>query len=430
MDTVRIGLLGCGIVGGATARILQDHSEELLERAGVHIELARVAVRSLSKPRAVELRPEMWTTDPWEVVRDDGVQIVVEAIGGIEPARDLILEAIARGKHVVTANKELLSTLGEEIMGAAEKAEVDLLFEASVAGGIPIIRPLKESLAGDRVTRVMGIVNGTTNFILTRMSETGESFAESLAEAERLGYSELDPTADIEGFDASQKLAILASIAFNARVVAGDVQREGITKVTPRDISSAHDLGYEIKLVAVAEVDRGEISARVHPAMIPKTHPLASVRDVFNAVFIEGEEVGELMFLGRGAGGPPTGSAVVGDIVEIARNISTGGRSIGCTCYHDRARIRAQDDARVRYYVVLSVIDQPGVLSAVAGVFAQHDVSIASVRQEGFGDEATLILVTHTSTEGRHRATFQDLEHLDVVRSVDSTMRVVGTSEG
>jgi homoserine dehydrogenase len=430
MDTVRIGLLGCGIVGGATARILQENSEELLERAGVRIELARVAVRSLSKPRAVELAPEIWTTDPWEVVRDDGVQVVVEAMGGIEPARDLILEAIARGKHVVTANKELLSTLGEEIMGAAEKAEVDLLFEASVAGGIPIIRPLKESLAGDRVTRVMGIVNGTTNFILTRMSDTGESFAESLAEAERLGYSELDPTADIEGFDASQKLAILASIAFNARVVAGDVQREGITRVTPRDISSAHDLGYEIKLVAVAEMDGGEISARVHPAMIPRTHPLASVRDVFNAVFVEGEEVGELMFLGRGAGGPPTGSAVVGDIVEIARNIGTGGRSIGCTCYHDRARIRAQDDAHVRYYVVLSVIDQPGVLSAVAGVFARHDVSIASVRQEGFGDEATLILVTHTSTEGRHRATFRDLEHLEVVRSVDSTMRVVGTSEG
>jgi len=430
MDTVRIGLLGCGIVGGATARILKEHSEELLERAGVRIELARVAVRSLSKPRTVELRPEMWTTDPWEVVRDETVQVVVEAMGGIEPARDLILEAIARGKHVVTANKELLSTLGEEIMGAAEKAEVDLLFEASVAGGIPIIRSMKESLAGDRVTRVMGIVNGTTNFILTRMSETGESFAESLAEAERMGYSELDPTADIEGFDASQKLAILASIAFNARVVAGDVQREGITRVTPRDIASAHDLGYEIKLIAVAEMDGGEISARVHPAMIPRTHPLASVRDVFNAVFIEGEEVGELMFLGRGAGGPPTGSAVVGDIVEIARNISTGGRSIGCTCYHDRARIRAQDDAHVRYYVVLSVIDQPGVLSAVAGVFARHDVSIASVRQEGFGDEATLILVTHTSTEGRHRATFRDLEHLDVVRSVDSTMRVVGTSEG
>jgi homoserine dehydrogenase len=429
-DVVRVGLLGCGIVGGATARILTQHETDLFDRAGVRIELVKIAVRSLAKPREVELPPEIWTTDPWEVVRADDVDLVVEAIGGIEPARDLILEALARGKHVVTANKELLSTLGEEILSAAEKAGVDLLFEASVAGGIPIIRSMKESLAGDRVRRVMGIVNGTTNFILTRMADTGESFAEALAEAERLGYTELDPTADIEGFDAAAKLAILASIAFNARVVAGDVHREGIARVTARDIASAHDLGYEIKLIALAEIDEGEVSAAVHPAMIPRTHPLAAVRGVFNAVFVEGEEVGELMFLGRGAGGAPTGSAVVGDIVEVARNLSTGGSSIGCTCYQDRARIRSQDDAKVRYYVVLSVLDQPGVLSAVAGVFARHSVSIASVRQEGFGDEATLILVTHTATEGQHQNTFRDLGTLDVVKSVDATMRVVGTSEG
>lgn len=426
---VRVGLLGCGIVGGATARILVDSSDELARRAGVPIELRRVAVRSATKPRDVELAPELVTTDAWEVVRDPSVDVVVEAIGGIEPARELILAAIEAGKHVVTANKELLSTMGKEVLDAAEAAGVDVLFEGSVAGGIPIIRPMKESLAGDRVRRVMGIVNGTTNFILTRMSETGESFAEALGEAERLGYTELDPSADIEGFDAAAKLSILASIAFNARVVAGDVHREGIARVTQADIAAAHDLGYTVKLLAVAEIEGGEISARVHPAMLPATHPLSAVRDVFNAVFVEGEESGELMFFGRGAGGPPTGAAVVGDVIEIARNIATGGRSPGCTCYHDRARIKSRDDMLVRYYAVLSVLDQPGVLSAVAGVFAEHDVSISSVRQEGSGDEATLVLITHMAREGQHQAIFAGLDALDAVKNVESMMRVEGTDE-
>jgi homoserine dehydrogenase len=428
--TVRVGLLGCGIVGGATARILTEHGPALAQRAGARIELARVAVNDPTKPREVELDPSMVTTDAWDVVRDPDIQVVIEAIGGIEPALPLLLEAVASGKHVVTANKELLSTRGKDLLDAAEAAHVDVLFEASVAGGIPIIRPMKESLAGDRVRRVMGIVNGTTNFILTRMTETGESFAEALAEAERLGYTELDPSADIEGFDAAAKLAILASIAFNARVVAGDVQREGIARVTQDDITAARDLGYVVKLLAVAETDDGSISARVHPAMLPVTHPLAAVRDVFNAVFVEGEEVGELMFLGRGAGGAPTGSAVVGDVVEIVRNIATGGRSAGCTCYHDRAAIRPPEQAPVRYYAVLSVLDQPGVLSAVAGVFARHDVSISSVRQEGSGDEATLVVITHTAAEGRHQAIFRDLHSLDAVKNVESTMRVEGTHEG
>ncbi|MGH2819565.1 MAG: homoserine dehydrogenase [Actinomycetota bacterium] len=427
---VRVGMLGCGIVGGAVCRMLIERSEELARRAGAPLELRRVAVRSLSKPRQVTLPEHVWTTEPFEVVRDPEIDVVVEVIGGIEPARDLILEATTGGKHVVTANKELLSTLGQDVMSAAEDAQVDVLFEAAVAGGIPIIRPMKESLAGDRVHRVMGIVNGTTNFILTRMSETGKSFPEALGEAERLGYTELDPTADIEGFDAAAKIAILASLAFNARVVAGDVAREGITGVTPRDIAAAHDMGYEVKLLAVAESEEGQISARVNPAMVPRTHPLAAVRDVFNAVFVEGDEVGELMFFGRGAGGPPTGSAVVGDLIEIARNMRSGGRAVGCTCYRDRAVIRPEDDTHVRYYLVLSVLDQPGVLSSVAGVFAKHAVSIASVRQEGFGDEATLALITHTGTEGQHRATFGDLQHLEAVKNIESTMRVVGTPEG
>jgi homoserine dehydrogenase len=428
-NAIRIGLLGCGVVGGATARILIDHARELERRSGVAIEIGQIAVRSLSKPRAVSLPDDKWTTDPWAVVGNPSIDVVVEVIGGIEPARDLILEALKTNKHVVTANKELLSSLGQELMEAAESAEVDLLFEAAVAGGIPIIRPLKESLAGDRVSRVMGIVNGTTNFILTRMSDTGVSFGEALAEAERLGYAEMDSSADIEGTDAAAKLAILSSVAFNARVVAGDVEREGIRKITAEDISAAHEMGYEVKLLAVAEMDDGEVSARVHPSMLPRTHPLAAVRDVYNAVFVQGEEAGELMFLGRGAGAGPTGSAVVGDIVEIARNTVNGARGIGCTCYRDRARIRPQDETRVRYYVVLSVSDQPGVLSAVAGIFAKHGISIASVRQEGSDNEATLALITHSATEGQHASTFVELESLESVRAITSKLRVEGTRE-
>jgi homoserine dehydrogenase len=427
---VRVGLLGCGVVGGATARILLEHSRDLASRAGAPIELVRIAVRSLDRRREVELPASVWTTDPWDVVGDPDVDVVVEVMGGIQPARDLIIEATRGHKHVVTANKELLSSEGKEVMEAAERAGVDLLFEASVAAGVPIIRPMKESLAGDRVRRVMGVVNGTTNFILTRMSDAGVTFGQALEEAQRRGYTELDPTADIEGFDAAAKLAILASLAFNARVLASDVERQGISNIAPADISEARDLGYTVKLLAVAECTEGEVAARVHPAMVPLTHPLAAVRDVFNAVFVEAQEVGELMFLGRGAGGAPTASAVVGDVVEIARNMSNGARSWGCTCYRDRARMRPREKAMARYYVVLSVADQPGVLSAVAGAFAGNDISIASVRQEGSGAEATLALVTHVASEGQHQATWRALEALDAVRSLDSKIRVLGTPEG
>ncbi|MGI8774462.1 MAG: homoserine dehydrogenase [Actinomycetota bacterium] len=427
---VKVGMLGCGVVGAATARILIDHAGELETRAGVVIELAKVAVRDLAKDRSVSLSSETWTTDPLDVVNDPEIDVVVELIGGIEPARELILAAIRNGKHVVTANKELLAQLGPEVMIAAEDAGLDVLFEAAVGGGIPIIRPMKESLAGDRVHRVLGIVNGTTNFILTRMSETGVTFAEALAEADSLGYTESDPSADIDGYDAASKLAILASLAFGSRVVAGDVHREGISKVSTEDIASAHDLGYEVKPLAVAEIEDGRVSARVHPAMVPKTHPLASVRDVFNAVFVEAEQVGELMFLGRGAGGGPTGSAVVGDLVEVARNIRAGARGIGSAYYRSPAHIRSQEEVPVRYYVLLSVADQPGVLAGVAGAFARNGVSIASVRQEGSGDEATLTLITHTASEGAHEATFEDLRAVEGVREIESRMRVEGASEG
>ncbi|MFN2589133.1 MAG: homoserine dehydrogenase [Actinomycetota bacterium] len=426
---IRIGLLGLGVVGGATASILLRDADELARRTGVELRLARVAVRTPSRARAVDVPEGILTTDPQEVVADPAIHLVVETIGGVDPARELVLAALAAGKHVVTANKELVAAHGRELLRAAAATGADVLFEASVGGGIPVVRPIKESLAGDRLVRVMGIVNGTTNYILTRMSEQGMSFGEALAEATDLGYAEADPTADVEGYDAASKLAILASIAFGARVTAADVQRQGITGVTAEDVAAAHDLGYEVKLLAVAEIEDGQVAARVHPAMVPKTHPLAAVRDVFNAVFVEGEQVGELMLLGRGAGGGPTASAIVGDVVEIARALAVGARPHAWTFFESDARIRPPEEAAVRYYVVLSVLDQSGVLASVAGVFARHDVSIASVRQEGSGDEATLVLITHTSTEGRHQATFRDLARLDSVKDVRSTIRVEGAYE-
>jgi homoserine dehydrogenase len=429
METIRVGLLGSGVVGGATLRILHEHADELAARAGARIEVVRVAVRDPGKARDLELDARLLTGDARSVVSAPDVDVVVEAMGGIDPACELILGAIGSGKHVVTANKELISTLGGEILAAAGRAGVDVLFEAAVGGGIPIVRPLRESLAGDRVHKVMGIVNGTTNFILTRMSETGENFTDALAEADRLGYTEADPSADIDGHDAAAKLAILATLAFGSSLVAGDIQTEGIARVTQEDVTAAHDLGYEIKLLAVAEQDRGRVSARVHPAMLPRTHPLAAVRDVFNAIFIEGENVGELMFLGRGAGGAPTASAVVSDIVEIARNMVTGGRSPLSAGYARKADLRPPHEAPVRYYVVLNVVDQPGVLATVAAAFAHQGISISSVRQEGSGDQATLMLITHLASEGRHLATFDELQALEAVKEIASKLRVEGTSE-
>lgn len=427
--TVRVGLLGCGVVGGSTARILLEDADDIARHAGVRIQLGRVAVRDPSKERTVELPAGLLTTDSESVVTDPSIDIVIETIGGVEPAKSLITKALEAKKHVVTANKELLALAAPEVMAAAQAAGTSVLFEASVAGGIPIIRPIRESLAGDTVHRIMGIVNGTTNFILTRMSDTGESFPDALAEADRLGYTEADPSADIDGHDAASKLAILASLAFDAQVVAEDVAREGIKDVTPEDIAAAHALGYEVKLLAVADDSDGQIAARVHPAMLPRTHPLASVRDVFNAVFLEATQAGELMFFGRGAGGGPTASAVVGDVIEAARAVATGASDFPVYASHP-ATIRPAGESLVRYYLVLSVADQPGVLSAVAGAFADNGVSISSVRQEGFGEEATLVLITHLAPEKRHNATIAELESLDAVDSIDSKMRVLGTIEG
>ncbi len=424
-------------------KLLTGDKARIASRTGLNLELAAVAVRSQSRERDAPIPEGLLTTDASAVVTNPDVDLVVEVIGGIEPARTLILDALKSGKPVITANKELLANCGAELFEAASAAGVDLLFEAAVAGGIPLIRPLRESLAGEHIRRVMGIVNGTTNFILTRMSESGASYHDALAEAQSLGYAERDPTADVEGFDAAAKAAILANVAFGARVVAGDVYREGIAGITGADIEMARRLGYAVKLLAVVEHHEGpgeagrpgsgSVAVRVHPAMVPATHPLASVRDSFNAVFVEGAAVGDLMFLGRGAGGMPTASAVLGDLLDAAHNLTTGGA--GRTVALQRTAIRPIDDLNSAYYMALQVADRPGVLHAVSGVLGGHRVSIRLMEQEsiagsGQGDgpdgTARLVFITHPAVESDVQACLADLRHLDVVHSIGSLLRVVG----
>ncbi len=431
---MRVGLLGCGNVGGALVRLLVDDAERIASRTGLDLELAAVAVRSQSRERDAPIPAGALTADAASVVADPEIDIVVEVIGGIEPARTLILNALKSGKPVITANKELLANCGAELFEAAATAGVDLLFESAVAGGIPLIRPLRESLAGERIRRVMGIVNGTTNFILTKMSESATSYHDALAEAQSLGYAERDPTADVEGYDAAAKAAILANVAFGARVVAGDVYREGISDLTEADMAVALKLGYAVKLLAVVEhtestSEAGEtIAVRVHPAMVPLTHPLASVRDSFNAVFVEGDAVGQLMFLGRGAGGMPTASAVLGDLLDAAHNLTTGGA--GRTVALRQVDIKPIDDLRSPYYLALEVADRPGVLHAVSGVLGNHEVSIRLMEQEGLpsGDSiARLVFVTHPAYERDVQACLSELRHLGVVRQIGGLLRVIGS---
>jgi homoserine dehydrogenase len=425
---VRVGLLGCGHVGSALVRLIHEQAPVIEARAGVKIEVARVAVRNLAKERDVDLAADRFTHDAEDVVVDPSLDVVVEVIGGIEPARSLILAALGQGKPVITANKELLANFGRELSEAAEDRGVDLLFEASVCGGVPLVRALRESLAGDRIRRIMGIVNGTTNFVLTRMTESGASFHDALAEAQTLGYAERDPTADVEGFDAAAKAAILASIAFGAKVVAGDVYREGISGLTAGDIESARNLGYVVKLLALAEEVDGEVAVRVHPAMVPLGHPLAAVKDSFNAVFIEAAAAGELMLYGRGAGGMPTASAVLGDLIDAAKNLAGGGRgaTMGTVT---RKRVRPIDEVESQFYLLVEVADRPGVLAAIASAFGEHGVSIKSMQQQGIADDARLIFVTHRARERDLEATMHAVRQLDVVHKVGSILRVVGEDD-
>jgi homoserine dehydrogenase len=423
-SVIGIGILGCGNVGGALVNLLQERADDISERTSTLFEVRKVAVRSPSKDRTAQLPREILTDDANAVVSDPDVDIVVELIGGIEPARSLITKALTLGKPVVTANKELMANVGLELAAIAEANHVDLLYEAAVGGGIPIIRPLRESLAGESIQRIVGIVNGTTNYILTRMTEEGAEYAEALVEAQGHGYAERDPTADVEGLDAAAKAAILANVAFGARIVAGDVYSEGISTVTQDDIGLAARLGYTVKLLAVVEHGpKNRVGVRVHPTMVPINHPLASVRLSFNALFIEGDGIGELMFYGRGAGGAPTASAVLGDLIDAAYNKSTGVS--GRMPKPGSATLWPIDEQSSAFYVTVDVADRPGVLSVVAGVLGNHDVSIRSMEQLGLGNEARLIFITHVALEGDVRAMLHDLRSLDSVRRVGNVMRVI-----
>jgi homoserine dehydrogenase len=428
---LRVALLGAGVVGGAVARLLTEHAEDMAARVGAPLEIVGIAVRRAGRDRSdLGVDPALFTTDADDLVTR--ADVVVEVIGGIEPARHLILRAMEHGAAVVTANKALLAEDGPALYTAAAEHGVDLYYEAAVAGAIPLLRPLRESLAGDSVTTVLGIVNGTTNYVLDKMDSTGSGFTDAVEQAQALGYAEADPTADIEGFDAAAKAAILASLAFHTRVSGADVYREGITEVTAADVAAARDMDCVVKLLAICErTDKG-VSVRVHPAMIPRSHPLAGVREAFNAVFVEADAAGQLMFYGRGAGGDPTASAVLGDLVAVARHRVIGGLGPGESSYADLP-VLPMGDAQTRYHISLDVDDRSGVLAQVAAAFAEHDVSIETVRQHlvpdqtGGPERASLIIVTHTSTDAALSATVDALRTLGVVRGVNSVMRVEGS---
>ena len=420
---LKVGMLGCGVVGSDVARLLESNSVDLAARSGAKLELTKIGVRNLNR---TGVPANLLTTDLDSIVKDPSIDLIIEVIGGIEPARTLILQALANKKSVVTANKALLAKHAAELFEVADKNGVDLYYEAAVAGAIPILRPMRESLVGDHVQRVMGIVNGTTNYILTKMDESGAPFESALKEAQALGFAEADPTADVEGFDAAAKAAILASLAFHTRVTDSDVYREGISKISATDVAVAKSLDLIIKLLAIADLnDRGEISVRVHPTLISRNHPLAAVRESFNAVFVEAESAGELMFYGRGAGGAPTASAVLGDLVAVARHKVLGSQGPRESGYAAR-NIAPMGSNKTRYLIRLDVADKPGVLAKVAETFAKGDVSIQTVRQNGRGEDAELIVMTHKATDAALAKTVAGLKNLDVVKGVESVLRVEG----
>ncbi|WP_203607055.1 homoserine dehydrogenase [Streptomyces sp. SID11385] len=426
---LKVALLGCGVVGSEVARIMTTHAADLAARIGAPVELAGVAVRRPDKVRE-GIDPALITTDATALVKRGDLDVVIEVIGGIEPARTLITTAFAHGASVVSANKALLAKDGPALHAAAVEHGQDLYYEAAVAGAIPLLRPLRESLAGDHVHRVLGIVNGTTNFILDKMDSTGAGYQEALDEATALGYAEADPTADVEGFDAAAKAAILAGIAFHTRVGIDDVHREGMTEVTAADFASARAMGCTIKLLAICEraADGKSVSARVHPAMLPLSHPLAGVREAYNAVFVESEAAGRLMFYGPGAGGAPTASAVLGDLVAVCRNRLAEATGPGESAYAGLT-VSGMGEVVTRYHISLDVADKPGVLAQVATVFAEQGVSIDTVRQQGRGDgsgEASLVVVTHRAPDAALSSTVEELRGLDTVRGVASIMRVEG----
>lgn len=425
MRTIRVGMIGLGTVGSGVVEILRRHRDDFRSRAGVDIELARFADRNETRFRNLELPAEACTTDASELLADDSIDVIIELIGGTGIAREIVLAALESGKSVVTANKALLASHGAEVLQTAEKNGVDIAFEASVGGGIPIIGPLKHSLTSNEIVKVLGIVNGTTNYMLTRMAEDGLSYEDALIEAQERGFAEADPTADVDGFDAAAKIAILASIAFNSRVVMSQVPTEGIRSLSTADIEHAAEMGYTIKLLALASRTDDGVDIRVHPTMVAKGHPLASVNGVYNAIYVVGDSVGETMFFGEGAGSLPAASAVVGDLVEVARRIQSGcAPMVGCTCTEDLP-IRDMADLESRYYIRLLVSDRPGVLASIAKVFGDHGVSLASVIQRpAEAETAELVYVTHQAREAAVRGALSDLAGYEAALDVGAVIRV------
>lgn len=427
METVKIGLLGFGTVGSGTYHILTANSDSIAKKVGAYIEVAGILVRDAEKNRGIEVDKGLFTARPEDILENDDIDIIVEVIGGTDPAKDFVLRAIKNGKSVVTANKDMIALYGKEIFQAADKYGVDFLFEGSVGGGIPIIRPLKHCLAANRLHEVMGIINGTTNYMLTKMTRDGSDFNTALREAQLKGYAEADPRSDVEGYDAARKISILASIAFNTRVTLKDVYVEGITKISKEDITYARDLNYLIKLLAIAKETAEGVEARVHPCFIPLSHPLASVNDVFNAIFVRGDAVGEVMFFGRGAGDKPTGSAVTADILEAAKNKLKKITSEKCTCYEEKP-IRRIDQIESKYYIRLKVEDRPGVLASIAYALGDKSVSIASVLQKHTdGNMAEIVLITHKIKEKNMQSALKIIEQLSSVGEICNLVRVEET---
>jgi len=422
-DKVNIGLLGCGTIGSGVYHVLTKNADALTESAGRALSISRILVKAVDEPRPFEVDASIMTTDSREMLEDESIDVYIEVMGGLEPARTYALEVLGRGKSIATANKELVAHHGRELMEAAAATGAQVKFEAAVGGGIPLIRPMEESLGGDVVQKMLGIVNGTTNYILTQMSAEGSDYSDALVEAQKLGYAEADPSADVAGIDAASKLAILCSIAFKCGVTSDQVYREGIQAVRPDDIENAREFGYAVKLLAIASRANGGISARVHPTMIPLDHPLASVSGNFNAIFVIGESVGELMFYGQGAGSLPTATAILGDVVNIVRSL--GRPPVTRRSYWSRpGRVLPIEDTKTRYYMVLKVLDRPGVLAQIAGVFGEQRVSLESVVQKGIGDRAQIVLITHEVQERNFRAARDGLEKLDSVQEIPSVIRV------
>jgi len=424
-DVINIGVIGFGNVGSGAVQTLQENAHAIEMKVGTKLVVKKIADLDWDRPREITLSPNQRTTDAKAVLDDPEIDIVVEAIGGVKPAKDFILTALRNGKHVVTPNKELIAKHGHEILHEADSRHLDCYFEGAVGGGIPIIRPLKQCLAGNRIERILGIVNGTTNYILTRMTSEGKEFADVLAEAKAKGYAEPDPTDDIEGNDAAYKICILASIGYNTSVPLDKVYREGITRIAQRDLQYAAQLGYVVKLLAIAADTPQGLELRVHPAFVPVSHPLASVNDVFNAIFVRGSSVGEVMFYGRGAGSRPTGSAVVGDLIEIARNIKVNGTGrVSCTCFEDK-QIKPMEEVLTKYYLRMEVRDRPGVLARIATIFGEEQVSVASVVQKSSrGDVAEIVWITHQTVEKQVRRSLERIERLDELKQICNWIRV------